>query len=106
MARLAQCDQIAPVICTAFTQRNLMVDLLCLHEYSGYSPICMTLNVTSALPQFLYDSEPLSRDDCRMMILLEVFLMLSVVRYSLLLRKVSASGSFIARLPSSALLYP
>lgn len=34
MARLAQCDQIAPVMCTTFTQRKFMVDLLSFYEYS------------------------------------------------------------------------
>ena len=60
--------------------------------FSGYSPICMTLDVASALTHFLNFPERLSLNDCRMMILLDVFLMLSVVWYSLLLREVRGKG--------------
>ena len=52
----------------------------------------MTLDVASALTHFLDFPERLSWNDCRMMILLDVFLMLSVVRYSLLLREVRGEG--------------
>ena len=52
----------------------------------------MALNVTSALTHFLNCPERLSWDDRRMMILLDVFLMLSIVRYSLLLREVRGKG--------------
>ena len=48
----------------------------------------MTLDVASALTHFLDFPERLSWNDCRMMILLDVFLMLSVVRYSLVPREV------------------
>ena len=34
VTRLAQCDQIAPVMCATFTQRQLMMNLLGRNQYS------------------------------------------------------------------------
>ena len=59
---------------------------------SGYRTICMALNVTSALTHFPDGSEHLPLDDRRVMIFLDVFLMLSIILDSLLLREVWREG--------------
>lgn len=59
---------------------------------SGYRTICMVLNVTSALTHFPDGSEHLPLDDRRVMIFLDVFLMLSIILDSLLLREVWREG--------------